>query len=147
MIARSFEEIEPFLKELLKLDLRCFDKSSWDSHTWKGLFNNHKLALIQLRKKNSLWGFIAFTQIDFEVELLKIGVDPNYLRQGAGTDLMKQMLFETARLGVKRIFLEVRKDNFAAISLYLAEEFQQTGIRAGYYSNPKTDALQFTKNL
>ena len=55
------------------------------------------------------------------------------------------MLTELMRLakqrGVKDFTLEVRSGNEAAIRLYEKLGFQMEGIRKGFYSNPREDAL------
>ena len=71
-----------------------------------------------------------------EAELLTLAVAPQSRRQGLGRALVQDFL-ETARArGAKTAFLEVAAPNQAALALYLAMGFTQTGRRRGYYSAP-----------
>jgi ribosomal-protein-alanine N-acetyltransferase len=42
---------------------------------------------------------------------------------------------------VEEVYLEVRESNQSAQALYLSSGFRPVGQRAGYYRNPKEDAL------
>lgn len=70
-----------------------------------------------------------------EAELLTIGVAATWQRKGLGRRMLNQML-ETARArNMKRVFLEVRSSNVAAIAMYLSTGFSVIGVRSGYYQN------------
>jgi ribosomal-protein-alanine N-acetyltransferase len=57
-------------------------------------------------------------------------------------------MIETARqLGASRMTLEVRRSNEVAKSLYASLGFVQKGVRRGYYSNNKEDALIYWANI
>lgn len=58
---------------------------------------------------------------------LGMGVLAAYRGKGVGARLLQQTLAHARRLGVKRIDLEVRADNAAAIHLYTAAGFAQEG--------------------
>jgi ribosomal-protein-alanine N-acetyltransferase len=65
--------------------------------------------------------------------------------------LVESVCAEAARLGVDRIFLEVRASNEAALRFYGGLGFQQIGRRRGYYPtpppDPREDALLLAKSL
>jgi polysaccharide biosynthesis protein PslH len=72
-----------------------------------------------------------------EYEVLWIEADPSYRRMGLAGRLLEAAL--ATHLG--RWFLEVRETNAAARALYTKLQFQETGHRKGYYSNPEEDAV------
>ena len=84
-----------------------------------------------------------------EAHLLNIGVDINYRRIGLGVDLLEQILYASQTLGCLRIFLEVRKSNLTAISLYQKRGFKKLSIRKNYYKLDKSreDAIVMSKNI
>lgn len=77
-------------------------------------------------------GFLVSSRVMDEVELLNIAVAPNRQRHGHGARLLC-WLVEYHQPEAKNVFLEVRASNKAAIALYLAFGFQQTGVRKDYY--------------
>ncbi len=68
----------------------------------------------------------------FEFEVHTIGVDPAHQGRGIGRRLLADLL-DYADGGV--VHLEVRTDNAAAIALYRAVGFVETGLRRRYYRN------------
>lgn len=85
-------------------------------------------------------GYAAFRVVADESELLRVAVHPEGRRHGIGRALIRAGLREVGRRGAARCFLEVRWDNTAAIALYRALGFEETGHRSGYYSDGE-DAL------
>ena len=75
-----------------------------------------------------------------DLELLKIGVAPEFQRLGLGTRLMDETFAESGRRSCTRCFLEVRKSNQKAIQFYSINGFRIVGARLNYYSNPVEDA-------
>lgn len=84
-----------------------------------------------------------------EAELLSIGVTAALQRKGLGRMILNEMLQEARSMNIKRVFLEVRPSNIAAIALYKRSGFELTGVRRGYYqnSNGSEDALVMACNL
>jgi [ribosomal protein S18]-alanine N-acetyltransferase len=84
-----------------------------------------------------------------EAELLTIAVAPDAQRHGLGRKLVDAFLTEAARRGAVSAFLEVSAQNPAALGLYRAAGFRQTGSRRGYFHGPDgaQDALIMVRNL
>jgi [ribosomal protein S18]-alanine N-acetyltransferase len=73
--------------------------------------------------------------------VMNLVVAPEYRRQGIATRLLAT-LFDLAGDGDRRGFtLEVRVSNDAAIELYESLGFRGQGIRRGYYTDNREDAL------
>jgi len=95
-------------------------------------------------------GFALARMAGPEAELLTLAVHPAVRGQGHGRALLRGWLAEAARRGASDAFLEVASDNAVAISLYLAEGFQELGRRRGYFQRPdrtRLDALVMHKAL
>jgi [ribosomal protein S18]-alanine N-acetyltransferase len=70
-----------------------------------------------------------------------VAVDPDYQRRGIATRLL-QRLFDVTRDDQRRGYtLEVRVSNEEAIGLYESLGFERQGIRRGYYTDNREDAL------
>jgi [ribosomal protein S18]-alanine N-acetyltransferase len=69
-----------------------------------------------------------------EAHLLNIGIDAKYQGKGLGSELLQKMLELARETGIRRIILEVRPSNTAAMALYSKGGFREIGIRRGYYA-------------
>jgi len=73
--------------------------------------------------------------------VMNLAVDPDHWRKGIGRTLLERLFADTERDVERGITLEVRVSNAAAIRLYRSLAFQPTGIRRGYYTDNREDAL------
>ncbi len=77
---------------------------------------------------------------------MNVAVDPDYRRRGIATRLLEHV-FESTRDDQRRGYtLEVRVSNDRAISLYERLGFERQGIRRGYYTDNREDALIMWKD-
>lgn len=93
-------------------------------------------------------GFLVYSQVAGEAEILNIAVHPNYQRKGLARQLLNHCLSHLPE-EVDRLFLEVRASNSAAIHLYGQLGFVQSGCRKNYYllkSGQREDALLMSLN-
>jgi len=86
-------------------------------------------------------GFVIARHTPPEAELESICVATAFQRCGVGWRLMKALFEALGRAGVKRLYLEVRDSNAPALALYRRLGFVETGVRRGYYANPREDAV------
>ncbi len=91
-------------------------------------------------------GYIFFRVIVDEMHILKIAVLPAWRKRGVGSALLEKALILARAKWLRRICLEVRAANTAAIHLYNKYGFTSTGVRPGYYEN-REDAVLMTKNI
>lgn len=84
-----------------------------------------------------------------EAELLNIGVAAGHQRKGLGSAMLSEMLEVMRKEKRRRVFLEVRPSNIAAIALYSCAGFAGIGVRRGYYQNANgsEDAITMAREL
>lgn len=92
-------------------------------------------------------GFLVARVIVGEAELLNMAIDTANRRKGLGSKLLAAAEKTAAAEGTKRMYLEVRESNRAAISFYGRHGFRKNGERAGYYQNPTENAVLMEKKL
>ena len=81
-----------------------------------------------------------------EGDICNVAVDPSYRKRGIAKLLLTRIMEEAAKkMAVYAFTLEVRISNKAAISLYEKLGFVNEGIRPGFYTSPKEDAVIFWK--
>ena len=63
--------------------------------------------------------------------------------KGLGRYMMQYLISQANNAQIKQLFLEVRKSNLVAISLYKSLDFYRIGIRKNYYRTPsgREDAI------
>ncbi len=73
--------------------------------------------------------------------IMNVAVDPDYQRRGIATQLL-QRIFELTESNRQRGYtLEVRISNEGALDLYERLGFEKRGIRRGYYTDNREDAV------
>ncbi len=101
--------------------------------------HNHYVAA---RADDKLVGYGGISRLGrrrpYEYEVHTIGVDPAYHGQGIGRRLLTALLDHA---GDGAVFLEVRTDNEAALSLYERAGFVRIGVRRNYYRVSGADAF------
>lgn len=80
-------------------------------------------------------GYAVLMPVLDEAELLNIGVAARHQRNGLGRAMLREMLAMAQRMKMRRVFLEVRAANVAALALYRSAGFAAIGMRRGYYQN------------
>jgi ribosomal-protein-alanine N-acetyltransferase len=91
-------------------------------------------------------GMIVMWLIIDEAHIGTIAIDQSYRRLGLGRFLLAEALLDAYKSGVRQSFLEVRRSNQPAITLYEQFGFQIAGIRSRYYKDNGEDALLMTLN-
>ena len=78
-----------------------------------------------------------------EAEIIDFRVDISMRRKGVGRHLLNEALNALNVSGIKTVFLEVRRSNVAAITLYESAGFATSGQRNNYYetASGREDAL------
>jgi ribosomal-protein-alanine N-acetyltransferase len=95
----------------------------------------------------TILGFVVVLLLMDEAEIADLAVAPVARRRGLGGLLLDQVATESARAGVRSLYLEVRESNSAARALYHSRSFLPVGRRRGYYQHPLEDALLLRRDL
>ena len=67
-------------------------------------------------------------------DILNIGIDPGFKRQGYGTSLLNHLIEELRKRDIGEILLEVRAGNKPAIQFYKRQGFEEISVRNNYYT-------------
>ena len=78
--------------------------------------------------------------------IMNLAVHPGWRRAGVASRLLGELLDLTAGDRRRGYTLEVRVSNTAAIALYERFGFESSGIRRGYYTDNREDALIMWKD-
>lgn len=86
-------------------------------------------------------GYACYWLVDSEAHLLNLAVHPEYRNGGIGTLLLRRLIDDCTKEGVRLVTLEVRRSNYRAFSLYRNFHFAPRGIRRRYYTDTGEDAV------
>ena len=87
-------------------------------------------------------GFILARAAGGEAEILTLAVRPEARRRGVGRALVRKAATHAQVLGAEALFLEVAKENDAALKLYSGLGFKPVGLRKGYYDGKDAEILK-----
>ena len=88
-----------------------------------------------------LLGYLVISRYVDAWHVMNVAVEPAHRRQGIAVALFERLFELTAADGRRGYTLEVRISNEAAIRLYERLGFQSRGVRRGYYTDNREDAL------
>ena len=93
-----------------------------------------------------LLGYLISSRYVDAWHVMNVAVEPAHRRRGIATALLDRLFELTAEDGRRGYTLEVRVSNSHAIALYERLGFQARGIRRGYYTDNREDALIMWKD-
>ena len=120
----------------------------WTEKNLTDCLSNGYYCLIQ-EVNQEVSGFAIQTISLQEAHLLNIGIREKFRNKGLGQDLLNQIVLASKEMGSKKISLEVRVSNKAAIDLYSKSGFKKLSLKKNYYGLPdgREDALIMGKRL
>ncbi len=80
-------------------------------------------------------GYIVYRVLFESFEILNLAVSLSARGLGYGKLMVRKVVDQAIRQGAKKIILEVRKSNQAAIQLYQKTGFETVQVRKNFYSN------------
>jgi [ribosomal protein S18]-alanine N-acetyltransferase len=95
---------------------------------------------------NRLVGYLIISRYVDAWHVMNIAVANEFRRRGIATRLMGRLFEITSSDGRRGYTLEVRVSNDAAIRLYESLDFKARGLRRGYYTDNREDALIMWKD-
>lgn len=95
----------------------------------ESLAHHQALALVVA---GDLSGFLIYSRVLDEAELLNVAVSPAVQGRGHGALLIERFIADNRGIAL-RLLLEVRASNQRAIDLYRRYGFTCQGLRKGYY--------------
>ena len=142
MILRALREDD--LSIIEEMEKRCF-ADPWTREMFASLLRFPFQYAIVAEDGGQVCGYCCFSSLFEDAELLNIAVDTPYRKRGIGESLLGEMLSRVKTLGAQNCFLEVRKSNAPATSLYEKYGFERCGVREKYYGDGE-DAILMKKS-
>ena len=126
-------------EKLSNLHKKCFPNKPWSVDDFRDLKNSGCEIIMSEN------GFIVYRIVVDEAEIITIGVNPDFRRNGIASAMIGIIEKTIKNQGVKKLFLEVASNNIPAQKLYENCGFNAVGSRPKYYDG--VDAILMSKDL
>ena len=127
------------------IDQTVFDIPYWSINSLKQYLNHRQNKKIWVYEfENKIIGFIIEQRCHDEVELLNIAMDKAFQTRGLGKLFLVKFLQNIPPNS--SVFLEVKRSNLIAISLYTDLKFIKISERKNYYEDGEDAILMQYKN-
>lgn len=137
-------EIVPMTGEDIKAvyDVECLSFTTpWSLESFTSeIYNNNMAKYLVAKIGNEIVGYGGMWLVLDEAHITNIAVHPEHRGKGIGDALVKNIIKAARENDIKRMTLEVRPSNWAALNLYKKYGFQEAGVRKGYYEDTGEDA-------
>jgi ribosomal-protein-alanine N-acetyltransferase len=129
------------IPRVLEIERQSFP-TPWPRDAYTHELQENRLAIyIVARLEREIVGYAGMWVILHEAHITTIAVDPGVRGQHIGERLLVGLLDAALTRGARWVTLEVRKANAVAQTLYKKYGFREIGIRKGYYSDNREDAI------
>ncbi len=107
---------------------------------------SHFLVFTDDETDSIIAGYVVAWVMFDECQILNVATGLNYRGLGLAKQMIQKVVSIVAKKEIKKVVLDVRKSNGAAIQLYQQMNFNITHVRKEFYSNGE-DAYQMTLRL
>lgn len=132
-------------QKIAELEREAFKENFWSEKLISTELDNPDSEVWVLIDSHDILGYLIIRKIFDEAEILRMAIKPSFQGRGLGKKFLGEVIKALEREGIKRIFLEVNKENKMAYNLYRKLGFEEVYIRKGYYVNE--DAVVMSKSL
>ncbi|MFD1624289.1 GNAT family N-acetyltransferase [Azospirillum griseum] len=136
--ARAFRRaVLPDLPDLLAIEAACFPTDQMTARQFRHAITKAKgVCLVALRDAVVVgYGQVATHARTPIGRLTSLAVHPDHRRFGVARALLTALEEAAQALGCDRVRLEVRRDNTAALALYLRSGYTPFGLYEDYYED------------
>jgi [ribosomal protein S18]-alanine N-acetyltransferase len=133
--------------ELTDLDaIERIERASYPTPWSRSMFASElakpsSLSFGAVDETGRLVGYLVLSRYVDAWHVMNVAVAPERRRQGIASALLRRLLEQTRKDAQRGYTLEVRVSNLGAISLYERFGFRPKGVRRGYYTDNREDAL------
>lgn len=132
--------------QIAELERQCFSTPWSETQLEDALYNDNACFIVAEDGEGGVLGYAGLNTVLDEGYINNIAVEEHARKHGVASALL-DVFVRFAAINLAFLTLEVRKSNAAAIGLYEKFGFQQVGIRKGFYSRPREDAIIMTREF
>ena len=114
--------------------------SLWSKKQWSEEFAKEGTKVYGILLQNLVIGICVLQVVLDEAHVNYFVISPKFRERGFGSYLMTYLIKRCKKLNIKKLLLEVSRNNFTAEKFYTRFDFFTVGIRKNYYKDG-SDAL------
>lgn len=134
------EMSEKHVYDVYNVEINSFSKP-WSLKSFEDELKNSAAKYFVATIEDVVAGYIGMWEMSGQCDITNVAVLPEFRRKGVGKKLIEHLIQYCKNMQLSPIFLEVRKSNEPAKSLYTGFGFKEVGIRKKYYSDTGEDAI------
>lgn len=134
------------IQALLDIENLVFQSEAWSREVFESefaLIGSSRVYKV-IEEGTEILGYFGLSIVDGIVDITTIAVTPERQHQGLGILMMNEIMEIAKHNNARKVMLEVKPENLAAIGLYQKYGFEVIGLRRNYYG-PSKDALTMQK--
>lgn len=136
---------EEDLKELCKIEMSSgYHKKKFSFEPYLQELFKQKTEIFYSEEKEKITGYITLSK---NGEIGFLAVSKKFQGKGIANMLLKKIISSAKQKKLKKLFLDVRNDNFSAIRLYLKNGFMITKLYKKKIDNNEITKLRLEKQL
>lgn len=129
-----------------EIEEECFPTEHWSYKMLASSFETETFRGVLAEDGGEIIGYGGVTIAADVADIANVAVTEPYRRSGVGTAIIERLLQTARESGAKKVFLEVRVSNSAALRLYLKSNFKGVYARTRYYPDGE-DCLVMVREL
>ena len=132
------------LDDILLMEQQCFSVPWTRDQLAAQMSDSMYIFLAAEDESGKAVGYVGLMYVLDEGYISNVAVSPSRRREGIADMLLTELYARAKAKKLSFLTLEVRESNAPAQSLYKKHGYTEVGMRKGYYSLPKEDAVLMT---
>lgn len=128
------------LAQVMMLEQQIFSRP-WSEQSMDSALQQQGTVYLVDEVDGEIRGYLGIWCMAEDGDLCNMAVAEHVRREGVASRLLEEGMACSRKQGIRRILLEVRESNVPARALYQRQGFAPIGVRKGYYTEPREDAI------
>ena len=130
------------LPKVREIERRCFEYP-WNETDFEQCLRQRSCIGMVAERAQVVAGFMVYKVRCRRIQLVNLGVQPEYHRRGVGRELIEKLIGKLKNQGRTEIYCEVRERNLAAQLFLRSLGFRVSRIERQYYDAINEDCYVF----
>lgn len=137
-----FRRMEPRdVEQVAVIESQSFSEPWQKKHFEESFGLDYVYFMVVEDEDGKIAGYCGTIKSGEEADVINVAIRPDLRGRGIGREMLLWLIEQNEADGIRDFTLEVRAGNAPAIALYEHLGFESAGIRPGFYTKPKEDAL------
>lgn len=134
------------MPEVLDIENQCLD-SSWTEDDFLCCLRQRSCIGMVAECNHRIVGFMIYELHKAKLHVLSFAVDPDFRRQGIGSQMIENLVAKLSQQRRREIVLEVRESNLSAQLFFKKMGFKAVSVLRSHYDDTGEDGLEMIWSL